>query len=227
MRRLFITGTDTDCGKTFISTQLIKFIQKQGFKSQGLKPVASGFRSHDVKSDVHLLEQVNATPGQSINLYAWEEAIAPHIAASLQQETICTDAVASFCKSNDFSNLDVLCIEGAGGLMMPLNHSDTWVDFIPKINAEVIFVVGMKLGCINHALLSFDSMLHHNIPCLGWIANCIDPTMAYLEANIDTLKERLPAPCLAINPYNGHLDDSFKEMGYTYLLSSIQASVND
>ena len=227
MRRFFITGTDTDCGKTYICTQLIRFFKRKGHKTLGLKPIASGFSSADLHSDAHLIEQANATNARPINLYAWEEAIAPHIAASKHQQQITMQSLVSFCSAKEFSDVDVLCIEGAGGIMIPLNDRHTWLDFIPKINAQVILVVGMKLGCINHALLSVNSLMQSNIPCVGWIANCIDPSMEVLEENIASLQARLPIPCLGINYYGGKLDESLTDMGYNFLLNSIQASSND
>lgn len=221
MRRFFITGTDTDCGKTYITQQLPAIFRKMGRRSIAIKPLATGvLPQHTLPmSDVQCLQLANAPDKRSINLHSWPEPIAPHLAAAKRNIIIRASDIAQYCQSKSFDNIDILCIEGAGGLMMPLNFDETWVDVITLLNAEVIFVVGIKLGCLNHALLSFLSLKHHGIRCAGWIANCLQPDMLSLEENIHTLERMISSPCLAINRWNGQLDESFLNMGYNQLFT--------
>ena len=224
MQYFFISGTDTDCGKTYITQQLVTLLRKKGHKALGLKPVASGV-TPGMGSDISALQEANAPDSRSINLYAWPEPIAPHIAAQQHQIELSAQEIANYCRSAAFQDVDYLCIEGAGGLMMPLNDQETWLDVIQHLDASVIFVVGMKLGCLNHAMLSFKCLEYYKIRCGGWIANCMDPDMLALEQNIKTLQQVLPAPCLAINPCNKQLDESFMNMGYTLLLNQPSISL--
>ena len=224
MQYIFITGTDTDCGKTYITRQLVSFLRKKGHNVLGLKPVASGV-PYNGASDISALEAANSPDLRSINYFAWPEPIAPHIAAKKHGIKLSAKEIASFCQSDVFKDTEYLLIEGAGGLMMPLNYQETWLDVIRYLEAEVIFVVGMKLGCLNHTLLSFECLRHYNINCRGWIANCLDPDMLELEENILTLRQMLPAPCLAINQWEAQLDESFMNMGYTFFFKQTSVTL--
>ncbi len=224
MQCIFITGTDTDCGKTYITRQLVSLLRKKGHNALGIKPIASGV-SPDQTNDISALEAANTPDPRSINRYAWPEAIAPHIAAKKHRINLNAKEIALYCQSDAFKDVEYLLIEGAGGLMMPLNYQETWLDVIRYLDAEVIFVVGMKLGCLNHTLLSFQCLRHYNIHCRGWIANCIEPDMLELEENIQTLQQMLPAPCLAINRWQNQLDESFMNMGYNCFFKQTSVSL--
>ena len=118
-----------------------------------------------------------------------------------------TQAITSFCFDDAFAGLDYLLIEGAGGLMVPLNDSETWLDFLLSSRIPVILVIGMRLGCLNHALLTELALNAHRIGCVGWIANCVDENMLALSGNIKTLSEKMRLPLLATIPYGGKLVD--------------------
>lgn len=202
MKRFFITGTDTDCGKTHVTCHLIDDYQRQGHRVLGIKPIASGCSEEGgklISSDVTRLQEHNTQPHQSICQWLFKPPISPHLAAKEVNQEVTADAIIEFCDS--FSELDTLLIEGAGGLMAPLNDKETWLDFLIRSQIPAIVVVGMRLGCLNHALLTESVLKSHHIPCLGWVANCLDPHMLFLPENIDTLAKKLSWPLLATIPY--------------------------
>ena len=185
MKRYFITGTDTDCGKTYIMCALLKLAQQQGRSAIGLKPVSSGCHFSNgklVSEDASLIQQYAPA---SLDICHWYflPPISPH----------------------SFSAFDEIYIEGAGGLMAPLNDSETWIDFAKQADLEVILVVGMRLGCLNHALLTASVMANQQLNGAGWIANCLDPNMLALEENIATLQQRIKMPLLGTIAYQGGL----------------------
>lgn len=209
MKRFFITGTDTDCGKTYVLCQLLEALHKTNKKAIGLKPIASGCYFKDgvlCSDDAEKIKEINQKLPADICQWKFLPPIAPHIAAKLAQQTLSVIEITSFCTKPLFNDFDYVLIEGAGGLMAPLNTTETWIDFIQHANLEVILVVGMRLGCINHALLTESVLKQHQIPCRGWIASCLDPNMLALEDNIQTLKEKMTIPYLATIPYQGVLD---------------------
>lgn len=206
MKRYFITGTDTDCGKTYVTAGLTNYFSN----AAAIKPLASGCLERDnqlVSSDALELQKACNLDLGLINPWRFKSPVSPHIAAKEEGTRISAIEIADYCTNLQLDGVEHLFIEGAGGLLVPLNDEETWIDFLKITHVPVILVVGMKLGCINHALLS-ETVLHtHNIPCIGWIANCIDPTMLALSANIDTLRARLKAPLLATVPYNGEMSE--------------------
>lgn len=196
----FIMGTDTNCGKTHVARLLLDAIQtsKQG-TAIALKPVASGCEMMDgqlVNDDA--LRLVGGDRHQAMKICGWPlaEPIAPHIAAARAGVRLSANDIVAFCRQPIFSPYDIVLVEAAGGVMVPLNDKETWLDVIKLAKAPVIFVVGMRLGCINHALLTMAVFQTHGIDCAGWIANCMDPHMLALEENIQTLCQRLPWPLL-------------------------------
>ncbi|MCW8400263.1 dethiobiotin synthase [Legionella sp. PATHC038] len=206
MKRFFITGTDTDCGKTYVTASLLHYFPS----AAAIKPVASGCMEIEnklVNSDALHLQKNSKTriPMDVINPWRFKAPVSPHIAA--QNEGVCLSVteIADYCLNLQLEGIETLFIEGAGGLMVPLNDNETWIDFLQITKIPVILVVGMKLGCINHALLT-EAVLHaNNIECTGWIANCFDPNMQALSANIDTLKQKLTAPLLAELSFAGDI----------------------
>lgn len=204
MKRYFITGTDTDCGKTYTTIQLLNFFPT----AQAIKPVASGCIERDgvlASTDALAIQKHCSLTLDQINPWRFKPAIAPHLAAIEAGVDLSAQLVADYCLNNDF-NTDLLFIEGAGGLQVPLNYQETWVHFLQQTSIPVIFVVGMKLGCINHALLTANALQAYNLHCAGWIANCIDPQMSHLQENIDTLNQCLDYPCLAQIPHRGVME---------------------
>lgn len=197
MKKYFVTGTDTDCGKTRVCCQLLDYLN-QSQRAQALKPVASGS-----DADIVLLQHHNVDSHQEINGWLFPDAISPHLAAKRQSTKLSALDIAGFCLDERFSIYDHLLIEGAGGLMVPLNENETWIDFLQISNIPVILVVGMRLGCLNHALLTASVLEAHQLPFLGWIANCIDRNMEAFEENLETLVAKMPVPCLGIVPHDG------------------------
>lgn len=206
MKRIFILGTDTDCGKTYVTARLANYFPH----AAAIKPVASGCESVNgqlVSSDARQLQKNKNLTLDQINPWRYKLPVAPHIAAKEEGGLLSAAEIADYCLNLKLSGVEHLFIEGAGGLLVPLNDEQTWIDFLKITRFPIILVVGMKLGCINHALLTEAVLQTHKIPCLGWVANCLDPQMLALEANIETLKARLKMPLVAILPFRGELLD--------------------
>ncbi|WP_337840148.1 dethiobiotin synthase [Rheinheimera sp.] len=201
--KIFVTGTDTDAGKTYCTTALLGGLQQRQLKALGLKPFAAGVNSQGQNTDALALQQASTVPlsYHEVNPVCLPEAIAPHLAAAhlgqqLSKKQL-TDAVARV----DAYQADLMLIEGAGGWMLPVTADACLSDWVAAQGWPVILVVGMKLGCLNHALLTVNALQQAGVPLLGWIANCIDPDMLCLDENIATLQQRILAPCLAVLPY--------------------------
>jgi dethiobiotin synthetase len=200
MKRFFITGTDTDCGKTYVLCQLLDYFHKQQKKALALKPVASGDNE-----DVLRLQKYNKNSNYIINNWQFPAPISPHLAAQAVGCHLSVQDIADFCLNKQFSQLDYLLVEGAGGLLVPLNNEETWLDFLNLTQIPVILVVGMRLGCLNHALLTDRVLKNNQTACIGWIANCLDKDMLALTENIATLSLRMSMPLLATVPYQEKL----------------------
>lgn len=200
MKRYFVTGTDTDCGKTYVCRQLLNVYPH----SMAIKPIASGCYAHNgrlISSDAECLTDINELDTDVINPWRYAAPISPHLAAKKEGSTINIKEVAEFCMNFNAPGIEHLFIEGAGGLMVPLNDHETWIDFLQYTSVPVVLVVGMRLGCINHALLTKTALDAYHIPCVGWIANCLDPNMLALQENIDSISSFLKSPLLHVIPY--------------------------
>lgn len=206
MRALFIAGTDTGIGKTHAACTLIHTLRATGQSVCGMKPVASGcietaqgLRNEDALA----LLAAGSTPSpayEEINPIALREPLSPHLAAAHEGVTIALQplhaAFETLCARHD-----MVVVEGVGGWRVPLAPGLLASD-IPKAWAlPVVLVVGLRLGCLNHALLSAEAIEADGCRFTGWIGNCIDPGMAAIEENIATLRALLPAPCLGILPH--------------------------
>ncbi|MES2499373.1 MAG: dethiobiotin synthase [Pseudomonadota bacterium] len=194
-KAFFITGTDTGVGKTYIACKLIQQHVAQGYKVVGMKPVAAGCELVDgewVNDDVLKLEAVSnvKAPRELTNPYSFKEPIAPHIAAELAGENI---QIAVIKQAFDaLSELaDIVIVEGAGGFLVPLNDSESMADLAIHLNIPIILVVGMRLGCINHALLTAEAIKTKNVSLEGWVANPIDAEMQYYNNNIAAIAKQL------------------------------------
>ncbi len=199
----FITGTDTSVGKTYVACQLLRQYAAQGLKVVGMKPVASGrefVHGAWVQDDVQKLIAASnvVAPLELINPYCFDEAIAPHIAAEKAGVEIKIEVILSAYQA--LSQLaDVVIVEGAGGFVVPLNDKETFADLVAALHIPVVLVVGIKLGCINHALLTAEAITARGLHFYGWVANCRDPQMQVENENIATLIKRLQtAPMLAL-----------------------------
>lgn len=202
----FITGTDTDVGKTYIASSLVRYFVQLGVSVLGMKPVAAGCEllqgvllNEDVKQ-LQLASNIKA-PLALINPYAFQPAIAPHIAAKQAGVTISLEVINSaFQQLKQMA--EVVIVEGAGGLCVPLNDSETTADLVVLLNLPVILVVGMRLGCINHALLTVEAIQTRGLTLAGWVANQVCAEMTAYQENFDTLKQMINAPCLAQVKWN-------------------------
>lgn len=198
----FVTGTDTGVGKTLICCALLHGFAASGKSVIGMKPVAAG-AAHGpaglINDDVALLRAASNVDASlaRVNPYCFEPPIAPHLAAEQAGVTIdLTRIVQAFERLA--AAADVVVVEGVGGFRVPLNHGEDSADLAQYLGLPVILVVGMRLGCLNHALLTAHSIRARGLRLAGWIANRIDPAMAAVEENITTLAERLPAPLLGV-----------------------------
>ena len=207
MKRYFITGTDTDAGKTFVSALLLHHARQLGLSCFGLKPVAAGCQRNDehqwVNDDALALQEASA-PQQSYSLHnpvALAPAIAPHIAAAEINAPLSSQGLLDLCQPGLSQNVDIQLVEGAGGWLVPLNEQETLADFAKALDAEIILVVGMKLGCINHALLTLSMIRFSGLKLAGWVANHIDPDMCRADDNFTYLNNHIDAPCLGRIPY--------------------------
>lgn len=210
MPSFFITGTDTDCGKTYVTCQLLDYFNHQGMTTQAIKPIASGCvmqYGRLISEDVTCLQRHNADSKQIINRWAYLEPIAPHLAAGLHGERLSAKDVVTFCSDSSYQRFDNLLIEGAGGLLVPLNEDETWLDVLRLSHNPVILVVGMRLGCINHALLTDAVLKINGIACVGWVANQLDNDMVFFDENLHTLREKMHMPLIATVSYCGKIQE--------------------
>lgn len=207
-RGFFVTGTDTAVGKTWVAASLLSALSERGYITAAMKPIASGCTQtpSGLRNDDALLLMRHASltlPYEQVNPYAFVEPVAPHIAARM---TGCEIEIAPLKTTFDTiaSQADYLIVEGVGGWKVPLNARETTADLAVALNLPVILVVGMRLGCLNHALLSCDSIVGHGLSLAGWVANTIDPAFRVFNENIQALRDRIPAPLLGTIP---HLPD--------------------
>lgn len=227
MNKIFITGTDTDAGKTLVATTLLYKAQAQGFSCFGLKPIAAGCewspidvdqdQGKELKrgqwhNDDALLLQAASLPAQAYSIHnpiAFPQAIAPHIAATLNEQLLSVDSVLIACEIGLQQQVDFHLIEGAGGWLVPLNDDETLADLAQKLvkkqGYKIVLVVGMKLGCINHALLTQQLILNSGLNIVGWVANHIDPEMSEQDANFEYLLRHIKAPCLGRIPFSPNI----------------------
>lgn len=227
-KRFFIAGTDTDVGKTAIAASLLVAANQRGLRTLALKPVAAGAvqTAQGLRNDDALILQSQMTVPLSyeqINPVVFEPAIAPHIAARQANRRMTISQLAGFCRGTLMTAHDFGVIEGAGGWRVPLNDRETLAGLALELQLPVILVVGMKLGCLNHALLTAEAIRSDGLALAGWVANMIDPAMSCAEENIDTLKTLLPAPCLGTVPRleNATPEQIAKHLDVSALLGSI------
>lgn len=207
LKSFFITGTDTEVGKTFVSALLLKAWGKK-YRVIGMKPVAAGclptlddavWQNEDVEnlcaaSNVH-------APRECVNPYLFYPAIAPHIAAAQENVKIQLDKIdQAFQQLKECA--EIILVEGAGGLLVPINPRETMADIPARLNIPIILVVGICLGCINHALLTSEVIKNRGLKLAGWIANQVDPELIEYPEIVATLKAQLnDIPCIAEIPF--------------------------
>lgn len=202
----FVTGTDTEIGKTHVTCLLLRQYAAQGLKVIGMKPIAAGCELVDgewVNDDVQRLivaSNVQA-PMDLINPYRFKEPIAPHLAAEKADVTIDIKVIVSAFKQLQ-TMADVVIVEGAGGFLVPLNANEDMADLAIALGIPTILVVGMRLGCINHSLLTAEAIKSRGLMLHGWVANHIDPEMDVQKENIQTITQQLGVEPLLLSEWD-------------------------
>ena len=193
----FITGTDTNVGKTFASCALLHRFAQAGMSTIGMKPVAAGLDEQGLNEDVELLRAASsiAAAPELINPYAFKSPVAPHLAAA-EEGRVIRFAPIHQALGTLRQQADVVLVEGVGGFRVPLGPEGDSADLAQTLGLPAILVVGMQLGCINHALLTLEAIQSRGLKLAGWVANCIDPAMLKRDENIATLIDLIPAPLL-------------------------------
>lgn len=199
-----VTGTDTEIGKTLISSAMLHALAAKGLRAAGMKPVAAGAMLQDgswLNEDVDQLMAASSVklPVPLACPYLLREASAPHIVARKEGVAISLPHIGD-CYARISAKTDVVIVEGVGGFRVPLSdHVDT-ADLAQQLALPIVLVVGLRLGCLNHALLTADAIDARGLVLAGWVANSIDPAMRYTAENVDALRIRLPAPLLGHVP---------------------------
>jgi dethiobiotin synthetase len=207
MNTHFIIGTDTGIGKTHVTCQLAKKWIKQGKVVKILKPIATGctyINDRLVSEDTLRYEKTLTSPSSTSEGWAFEPPVSPHLAAELSGTPVFAQDIANWCNAQWQLQDEIRFIEGAGGLMVPLNDHETWLDVIRLLNIPVILVVGIRLGCLNHAILTSEVLQARDIQIAGWVANHMDISCLYPERLIQTLKAKFYFPCLMELPFEPH-----------------------
>jgi len=218
-RGLFVTGTDTEIGKTRISAALVMAYAKGGARVAAVKPVAAGMEDiggEHINEDVHALRAVATVPltAQEVGPFQFEAACSPHIAAALEGRPIQREAVLGAVQAVA-ARTDLLIVEGVGGFRVPFGGDWDSADLALDLGLPVVLVVGLRLGCINHALLTAEAIRARGLRLCGWVANTVDPQQPYVAENLDALAQGLgAAPCLGLVP---RLPEPTPEAIYPYL----------
>lgn len=199
MRKIFITGTDTNIGKTYTCIKMLKNFNQQGLRTIGIKPVATGSINGRNEDALLLKKHSSVQLNYSlINPFTYKPAVSPNIADSYLTANKIWNALQETLKVP----ADIYIIEGVGGWLVPINLKETMSDLVQKFEIiEIILVVGIKLGCLNHAFLTYESIKAKGLSITGWVANVIDPKMEEIGKNISTLKAYIKEPCLEIIDY--------------------------
>ncbi|MCG2585171.1 dethiobiotin synthase [Massilia sp. TS11] len=200
----FVTGTDTEIGKTLVSTAILHQLAQLGVRACGMKPVAAGAELidgvwHNEDVDAIIAASSLHLPRHLITPYLLQRPMAPHIAAEL--EGVVIDPVTILAAAAEVqAAADALVVEGVGGFRVPLTGAFDTADLAKELNLPVVLVVGLRLGCLSHALLTYEAITARGLTVAGWVANQVDPAMPCTDENIEALLERLPAPLLGHIP---------------------------
>lgn len=201
-RAWFVTGTDTGVGKTRASTALLHALRARHARCVGMKPVAAGTDTAGLNEDVLALRAAStlAVPAALDNPVSLPDPVSPHIAAARAGRTVEVAALVDAYRALA-ERADAVVVEGAGGFLVPLSDEATGADLAEALGLPVILVVGLRLGCLNHALLTRDAIRARGLALAGWIVNRLDPAMPEQAANVEFLRRRLDAPLLADWPW--------------------------
>lgn len=211
MSAWLVIGTDTDVGKTHVSCALLATARRAGLTAVGMKPIAAGVEEINGRlqnaDTARLIAASNGSPDpELVTPYCFRSAIAPHIAAA--EENVNIDFRSILESLSQLSeNSDLVVLEGVGGFLVPLGAEQNFGELAQALALPVILVVGMRLGCINHALLTVEAIAARRLKLAGWVANCIDPSMSCFDENLAALEERIPAPLLGVVPHGVSAED--------------------
>ncbi|KXV15711.1 dethiobiotin synthase [Caballeronia megalochromosomata] len=201
----FVAGTDTEIGKTFVSSALLHGFARAGLRAAAMKPIASGAVERDGVLHNDDADQLDAAatvalPNEIRTPFMMREPIAPHIAAAREGITL---NIARIVEAHRFAmtQADIVVVEGVGGFRVPLDDTRDTADLALALNLPVVLVVGMRLGCISHALLTVEAIASRGLTLAGWVANRVDPDMLYPDENIATLRQRIDAPLIGVIPH--------------------------
>lgn len=202
----FILGTDTHVGKTTVALSLLSALKASAYSTIALKPVASGAQAtkNGLRNGDAISLQKAATihlPYEQVNPFCFTAATAPHIAATQQACTLSVTKIVQACRSLLHDTVDYRVIEGIGGALVPLNERETMLDLVQALGFPIILVVGLRLGCLNHALLTYESLRIRNISVVACLANQIDPEMSFCEENYLILSQYIQVPFFAFIPH--------------------------
>ncbi|MFQ5642885.1 MAG: dethiobiotin synthase [Thiogranum sp.] len=225
-RGFFVTGTDTGVGKTCVSLGLMRALQAQGYLVTGMKPVASGCRTVAGRlenDDALALQRCSSLPVayEQLNPYAFESAVAPHLAARSQAVSIQVPVIGKVFRALS-ENADLVVVEGVGGWLVPINAEQTMQDVAVDLGLPVVLVVAVRLGCLNHALLTAAAIHRSGLRLAGWVANRVDPQCERQDGLVADLGERLPAALLVDIAYAqdaGVVPEQVSRMDLTPLLT--------
>jgi dethiobiotin synthetase len=201
----FVTGTDTEIGKTLVSSAILHKLVASGVRACGMKPVAAGAEMRDGQLHNDDADQLIAAgnvhlPANLTTPYMLRAAAAPHIAAALDGVTIePVPIIAAYAEISAAS--DAVVVEGVGGFRVPLSDDFDSADLAAQLNLPVVLVVGLRLGCISHSLLTIEAIIARNLVLAGWVVNEVDPDMQFADENVEALLQRIPAPLLGRVPY--------------------------
>lgn len=202
----FVTGTDTDVGKTICCAALLQAANRQGKSTLAYKPIAAGceLTANGLRNEDALVLQKNSSlkvDYDLVNPIAFKDPIAPHIAAEIENRPISTQSITEGFNALKNIKPDILIVEGAGGWSLPLNNKQLLSEWVVEQKLPVILVVGMKLGCLNHALLTYQAIIQSGLKVSGWIANQVQPEMRFYQQNLELLTEKIDAPMIAEIPH--------------------------
>lgn len=206
---LFVTGTDTEIGKTFVSCALLRGFAREGLQAAAMKPIAAG--AFELNGELHNEDADQLDDASTVLLppamrtpYLLKEPAAPHIAAALENVALDIDHIVA-CHAQALQRADVVVVEGVGGFRVPLTATHDTADLAVALKLPVVLVVGMRLGCISHALLTAEAIAARGLTLAGWVANRVDPDMTFPDENIASIREHLArehgAPLLGIVPH--------------------------
>ncbi|MGF6727178.1 dethiobiotin synthetase [Paraburkholderia sp. GAS41] len=231
---LFVTGTDTEIGKTLVSAALLRGFTRAGLRAAGMKPIAAGaFEVSGVwhNEDADLLDAASSVvlPPMLRTPYLLKAPAAPHIVAALENVTLEIAHIVD-CHVQALELADIVVVEGVGGFRVPLTDVHDTADLALALNLPVVLVVGMRLGCISHALLTAEAIAARGLQLAGWVANRVDPDMSFADENIaairDRLKRQYDAPLLGIVPHltPASADAAADCLDTTQLLQTLRAA---